>query len=152
MALSQVGVQEGSDKYIATHEFNEGSFTKHIERICIGTGILELPSSPQISSINTSGIYPTDPIDVSGLGYIIIKSHFTNNSDTASIRLVLYDINGNIIGQSDVQNITATDLTEGSEYVGDLIVFENKLGVSKVKIKLENNLSSGTVSFWISGV
>ena len=152
MRKSFVGVQEGTDKKIATYEFIEGTDTKHVERISIGAGILELPSTPQISGVSTAGEYPTTPIDVTANGYVVIKSRFTDSGVSVNVKLIIYDVNDNIIGYSESQTINATDLQESSEYIGDILIFENRIGVSKVKIKLEDNLSSGTVSFWIAGV
>jgi len=153
MSTSFVGITEGNDKNIATHSFTEDGIEKQAERVAIGTGILIFPGTPQVNSVSTTGIYPSSSfVNIDGLGYVIVKTAFSDTGQTCKIKLVLYDLNGKLIGETSEQTITDMGKTEDSKYIGQMLTFENKIGASKFKIEITQTPSTGDVSFYIAGV
>ena len=152
MATAYVGVKEGTDKKIATHSFTEDGAEKHVERIALATGVLTFPATPQIDAISATGLYPATAINISGFGYVAVKSLFSENGQSCTIKLIIYDANGKIIGETSEQDIGTTGREEDTKYVGQLLIFENKIGASKVKIDITEAPPSGDISFYITGI
>jgi len=143
MATGYVGVTEGEDKKIATHSFSEDGTTKHVERVAPGVGVITLPTTPQISGVTETGLYPTDPINVEGKSRIVLKTLYEDSSNEIAIRGAFYDSSGNIIGYSEEVSIGNQGIAEGSYYLGDVVVFSNDAGAKEFKVKV-TNITGGT--------
>ena len=152
MATAYVGVKEGTDKKIATHSFTEDGTEKHVERIALATGVLSFPATPQIDAVSATGLYPATAIDISGLGYVAVKTAFSDTEQSCKIKLVLYDANDKLIGETSEQTIADTGRIEDTKYIGQILIFENKIGSSRLKIDVTQIPETGTVSFFVAGV
>ena len=152
MSTSYVAVTEGSDKNIATHTISEDSVTKHLARSVVGAGILTLPSSPQIDSATTVGDYPTAPVDVQGKHSVVIKSTFSDSSDTAKLQLIWYDSGGYIIGESSEVTLTPTSRQDSTRYIANPVQFDNTMGAASIKVHLTTAPSAGNVTLFIAAV
>ena len=154
MSKSYVGVFEGQDKYIATYEFSENSVTKHIERLAPNSGLCILPSTPQVNQISSTGLYPSgDPIDVTTAGMIVIKSNFSEDGQEVKFKVVFYDSNGELIGESNEVEVATVGRTDGSRVLGMATVVDNQLiGACGIKIDVTQAPSSGNVSLYVAGV
>ena len=155
MANNYITIFEGTDLNVGAREVTEpDGITKRHQTAVVASGVLELPNTPQIENVNTSGDYPANPIDIRGYGNVIVKSVFTQSGQNCEIRFVLYLSDGTtVIGESESLTISTTDRTEGTSYIGEMIVFDNsKVGASYLKINLVTPPSTGSVSFYIGGV
>ena len=149
MATAYVGVKEGTDKKIATHSFTENGTEKHVERIALATGILALPDTPQIDTVNTEGIYPDTSIDCEGKGFIVIKTTYSTAETIAYLRVAFYDLNDQLIGFSPTITIPNTGQQENTRYVGEVTVVQN-IGAKSIKFLVSP--VNGDVSLFIGVV
>ncbi|RLE37385.1 hypothetical protein DRJ17_06725 [Candidatus Woesearchaeota archaeon] len=154
MSKSHVSVFEGQDKNIATYEFSEDGVSKHIERFAPNSGICTLPSSPQVYQVSATGLYPSgDPIDVVSAGMIVIKSSFSEDGQSVTFKIVFYDSNGALIGESNEVTVATTGRSDGTRYLGMTTIVDNQLiGASGIKIDVTQAPSSGNVSLYVAGV
>ena len=153
MANDFITIYEGTDLDVGAREVTEpDGRTKRHQTAVVAAGQLVLPSSPQISGVTATGDYPTNPIDVRGWGVIVVKSVFGGETDSCTIRFVLFlGDQSTVIGESADISISATSRQEGSNYLGEVVVFDNsKVGASYIKLNVVNAPSNG-VSFYIGG-
>lgn len=100
-APSSLGLMEGSDKYLASHSFTQNGTTVHIERVAPGTGAMTMVENASLQDINATGLYPTTPIDCSGLARIALRATIDQSEENATFRVVFYDVAGDLIGISE---------------------------------------------------
>lgn len=145
---SKVEFTQGVGTSIATHAISEGGEVRHVERFAPGAGIIDMPDTPQLSLIDATGVYPAaGSIDCTGKGRIVISSLFSVAEETADIRLLFYDSEGNVIGYTEKVTAIGTAIEDGlGSYFGELIVVANEYGAKEFKIRVETIPTSGTVT------
>lgn len=152
MAQGKISIAEGSDKNIAAHSFTEDAETRYVERVAPGAGVLTLPSA-QVSEETSTGTYPASAIDITGKAGITVKASFSTDSDTCKVKLLFSDSAGGLIGLSDEYTISNTAVADGARYLGSALLVDNQLlAASGVKIVITEAPSSGNVSFYVAGV
>jgi hypothetical protein len=159
MALSAISMTPGSGLDIAAHEIVEDSDTKLIERTAMGAGILELPATPQISEVDSTGLFPLSAVGCQGAGFIVGKTTFSANNVTVTIFIVFFDANDEVIGYFGSSGglpitINNTAISDGaSRFYGDTFVVQNQVGAQSVKIYLASvPTNSGDVSISLAYV
>jgi len=153
MATGKITVAEGSDKAVASHSFTEDAETKHVERVAPGAGVITLPGTAQVAEQTATGTYPATAVDVTGKAGIVVKSSFSNDSASCKVMLLFFDSAGEFIGQSDEYDIANSALADGARYLGSTLIVDNQvLASSGLKIKITTAPASGNVSFFVAGV
>ena len=152
MGVSYIGVTEGSDKNVATHEISEGGVTKHIGRDAPAAGVLTLPSSPQISEATTAGTKSGD-VDVQGKGRIVCKISYSADDVEATWRVYFKDSAGALILATEEISVSNLGIADGTRYLGQGIVLANEVGAASVELELVTApTNSGNASAWVVGV
>jgi len=95
--------------------------------------------------------YSTDTIDCAGKGHIILKTVFSQADSGCTLRLLMLDSNSEYIGLSEEVSILGSDFLDGTSYLGEVSIFQNKVGASKFKIWLKS-ITSGSVTIYAKGV
>lgn len=152
--LSYIEITPGTGVKVGSRQVTENDgITKEHQTLILSAGTIALPTTPQIDGVSTTGVYPDNAIDIRGYGHIIFKPVFTDSTQTATLRIHLFDVSGtNYIGVTSDIDVSATDVVEGSNYLGEFFVLDNTyIGASYIKVELKNDLSAGTVSFYIGG-
>ena len=119
MSKSQVGVIEGSDKNIATYSFIEESITKHMERTVVGAPDISMPTSPQVTSVSYTSVYPYSEDTPAST---TLSGNFSNfnasNSVDGNISTKGWDTNGDSVGTNLVISLTSSvDYTRVGLYI-----------------------------------
>ena len=148
MATGQIKLIS-DNAYMATHVIQEDSKVKHLERVTFGSGILSLPSSPQISVVSGTGYYPGTAYSIAGKNALVCKTTYSNNNISSTVRVAFYDDSDVLIGFTEEVIIDNTGLSDGPRYVGDMLVVSNDCGASSVKLYIEAPTPSGNISVFM---
>ncbi len=133
-----LGFTEGAGANIATHAITEGGETRHVERVAPASGVIEAPTTASIAATSTVGLYPAaEYLDCQGKGRIVINSVLSVSGESAGFRIAFYDASATLIGYTEEQTITDSEMDTGSStYWGELIIAANEVGAASYKIRL----------------
>jgi len=152
MGTSYVGVKEGTDKKVATHQITEDALTKEVERTAPAAGVLTLPGTPQISAATTAGTTSGD-VDVQGKGRIVCKISYSADNVDATWRVYFKDSAGALILATEELSVANLGVADGTRYLGAGIVLSNEVGAASVELELVTApTNSGDASAWVVGV
>ena len=131
------------------HSLDEGG----LESVAPGMGAVELPDTPQLETVSSTGEFPEEPVVVKGAGRLIFKSLYdASDSGGAEVRFKLYDYNGQLIGFTDKYTINNIGLQDSNgNYVGTLLVLANEMGAQSISVQVVK-APSGSLSMYISKI
>ena len=141
--MSYITIDEGADKNVATHLINTDENIQRFSRDMSFVVFQSVASAISSSGTESSWFYTND------IEYIYVKSLYSLNSESATIRITSKDYDSNIT-YSDEYTLTNTAIAESTKYLGQTLKI-SVLGLYEVCIRLTSTLS-GTVDIYLGGI
>lgn len=138
MAQDSFGYTEGVGTHIAAHSFYEEGEKRLVERVAPGTGVVEMPATPQISG-ETTGAFPSGEfVSCRGKSRFVIQSMFQFQGESAEFRLKLFDTNSGEIGYTQALAVDELGMpaAPSGRYHGTLYAVSNEFGAAGIQAQI----------------
>jgi hypothetical protein len=148
-----IGYSPGSGVNIAGHVMSRAGETQKMEAVAPGSGVLELPGTPQISGEALSGEYPVTPVSIEGAGRFVVKTTYTDPDEPGpDVRFKMLDYNDKLIGYTDKYTVNNLGIEISGEYIGDMLVMANEMGAKSMQARLLSDLTSGEMNMYVGSL
>ena len=128
-------IEYGADR-LATHTFEEGSTTKHVERVAPSAGILPLWEAE--ATITAVGLVGSFSVNTAGKGRVVVGCLCDAAlAATLKLRLVFKNSANAIVGVSAEATSALGEVTDGgspAKRYGTILAFSNDVGASSVNV------------------
>lgn len=145
----------GDIRKVGSEKWEEGGLYKHGQRIIRASGILQLPGTPQITPVSSTGVYPSSSyIACQAMERVVVKPMLGAANLQVKFMLNWYDTNQDLIGASNVYTAYPIALPPDGDgfYYGYVFSIENRVGASYVKVWLYEFINSGSIKMFIGAI